>query len=360
MTMDLSGNTQAILLLTAPLVVGGSARSPGALEPLAPSAYRQLARFLRDAGREPAALLEREADDLVRECAARLDPERIKRLLARGVLLAQAVERWQARHIWVVSRADPDYPQRLKKHLGVKAPPVLYGCGVRALLDTGGLAVVGSRNVDVELIDYTEQVGRLAAAAERSVISGGARGIDRAAMSGSLDAGGSAVGVLADSLERAVVRREYRDSLSDGRLVLSSPYDPSVGFKPWRAMGRNKLIYALADAALVENTDYEKGGTWAGATEQLGNLSRTPIYVRDNACGEPNRGLAALLARGALPWPEPRVREDLVGILDASQGAERLDRGSAPPVPDTSTTAAVGEGKRLPEHAVRTQGSLNF
>ena len=34
-------------------------------------------------------------------------------------------------------------------------------------------------------------------------------------------------------------------------------------------MQRNKLIYALADAALVVNSDYEKGGTWAGAVEQL-------------------------------------------------------------------------------------------
>src|SRR5260370_3099961 len=45
-------------------------------------------------------------------------------------------------------------------------------------------------------------------------------------------------------------------------------------------MRRNKLIYALADAALVVNSDYEKGGTWAGAVEQLEKLHLVPMYVR--------------------------------------------------------------------------------
>jgi len=48
------------------------------------------------------------------------------------------------------------------------APPVLYGCGDAVLLATGGLAVVGSRHVDDELIEYTEGLGRLAAAAGQS------------------------------------------------------------------------------------------------------------------------------------------------------------------------------------------------
>ena len=51
----------------------------------------------------------------------------------------------------------------------------------------------------------------------------------------------------------------------DGRLVFISPYDPAAGFSVRHAMQRNKIIYALADAALVVASDFEKGGTWAGA-----------------------------------------------------------------------------------------------
>jgi len=57
--------------------------------------------------------------------------------------------------------------------------------------------------------------------------------------------------------------------LLDERLVLISPYDPAAGFNIGNAMQRNKLVYALADAALVVGAEPRKGGTWAGAVEQL-------------------------------------------------------------------------------------------
>jgi hypothetical protein len=176
----------------------------------------------------------------------------------------------------VVSRADAEYPRRLKARLREDAPAVIYGCGDMALLESGGLAVVGSRHVDDSLIDYTMAVGRLAARAGRTLVSGGAKGIDQAAMRGALEAGGKVSGVLADSLEKTTMNREHRNLLLDGQLVLISPYDPSAGFNVGNAMQRNKLIYALADASLVVSSDLNKGGTWTGAVEQLDKLKFVP------------------------------------------------------------------------------------
>lgn len=237
---------------------------------------------------------------------------RLESLLARGFLLSQAVERWQTRAIWVVSRADAEYPRRLKTRLEEDAPAVLYGCGDAALLETGGLAVVGSRDVDDTLVEYTEGIGRLVAHSRRTIVSGGARGIDQAAMRGALETGGKVVGVLADSLERAALNREHRNRFIDGQLVLVSPYDPAAGFNVGNAMQRNKLIYALADAALVVSSGHNKGGTWAGAIEQLEKLHLVPVYVR--SIGEPGKGLEALRWKGALPWPNP----DDATTLDAA------------------------------------------
>ncbi len=317
MTFELSSNTQAILLLTAPLIAG---RGKPSVKPLAAGEYRQLARRLRELQRQPADLLDPGAREIVSECRVELDSERLERLLGRGFLLAQAVERWRTRAIWVLSRADADYPRRLKQRLGEDAPPVLYGCGDAAILGTGGLAVVGSRNVHEALIQYTEDVGRLAASAGRCLVSGGARGVDRAAMRGALDAGGHVAGVLADGLEKAAMLREHREALMDGRLVLISPYDPAVRFQVGHAMQRNKLIYALSDAALVVNSDYGKGGTWTGAVEQLDKLKLVPVHVRAN--GEMGKGLEGLRERGARPWPEPGTPEDFEKILDAAAGEE--------------------------------------
>jgi len=306
----ISPNTKAILLLTAPLIAGRGKKS-GDL--LTPGEYKKLARLLVELGAKPAELLTPAADQLLGDCHRVIDKARLERLLARGFLLSQAIERWHGRAIWVVSRADSTYPQRLKTRLREDSPAILYGCGDRKILDSGGLAVVGSRNVDDALIEYTQEVGKLAASAGRTLVSGGARGIDQAAMRGALEAGGRVTGVLADSLEKTAMQREHRRMLMDDQLVLVSPYDPSGGFNVGHAMQRNKLIYALADAALIVTADHGKGGTWTGAIEQLEKLRLVPVFVRRAA--EASAGLDALAKKGALPWPEPIDADGLNAVL---------------------------------------------
>jgi predicted Rossmann fold nucleotide-binding protein DprA/Smf involved in DNA uptake len=340
MNAALSPNTQAILLLTAPLITGR--RIDSAPVPLSPGEYKRLARFLREQKSQPAVLLGSTADQLLSEYSA-IDSERLKRLMQRGFQLSQAIEHWQTRAIWVLSRADAAYPRRLKERLREDAPPVLYGCGGAAIIETGGLAVVGSRHVDQSLIEYTEAIGRLAARAGRTVVSGGARGIDQAAMRGALEAGGRAVGILADSLERATLNREYRNPLIEGQLVLVSPYDPQAGFNVGNAMQRNKLIYALADAALVVSSDYEKGGTWAGAVEQLEKLHFVPIYARVN--GGTARGLQALNRKGALRWPDPSTPDELAATLAVSTQRQ-------PYLPETQQLSLLEISEPTPEYQV--------
>ncbi len=322
MTPVLSPNTQAILLLTAPLIAGRD--GPASSDLLSPGEYKRLARHLHECHRQPADLVSHDAAEVLHNCRAVIDEGRLQRLLGRGFLLSQVIERWQARAIWVVSRADAEYPHRLKDRLREHAPAVLYGCGDMSLLDTGGFAIVGSRHVDDALIGYTMSIGRLVACAGRTLVSGGAKGIDQAAMRGALEAGGRVCGVLADSLEKTAMHREHRNLLLDGQLVLISPYDPNAGFNVGNAMQRNKLIYALADASLVASSDLNKGGTWAGAIEQLDKLRSVPVYVRST--GEPSAGLDALRKKGAIPWPNPQDAEGLEAVLD-----EGLPGRVAPP-----------------------------
>ena len=316
MNAPLTPNTQAILLLTAPLIAG---RGETSRDLLSLGEYNKLARILREKQKQPADLLAPDAHELIDVCARTFGRPRLDALLGRGFLLSQAVERWSARAIWVISRADADYPKRPKARLKENAPPLLYGCGDLALLEKGGLAVVGSRHVDDELIGFTETVGRITAEAHRSIVSGGAKGIDRAAMHGALMAGGDVVGVLADSLEKAALARDNREPLMDGRLVLISPYDPAAGFNVGQAMQRNKLIYALADAALVVTSDFEKGGTWTGAIEQLERLHFVPVFVHNGA--NVGKGNPALLNRGAKPWPDPQDENELAMVLVAAAEA---------------------------------------
>jgi predicted Rossmann fold nucleotide-binding protein DprA/Smf involved in DNA uptake len=132
--------------------------------------------------------------------------------------------------------------------------------------------------------------------------SGGAKGVDGRSMGAALENGGQVVGVLADSLERAARAPANREAIADGRLTLLTPYSPNAPFNVGMAMGRNKLIYTLADWALVVASDAETGGTWAGATEAL-KAGWAPVFACDGeAFPEGNK---RLLRKGALPFPYP-------------------------------------------------------
>ena len=173
-----------------------------------------------------------------------------------------------------------------------------------------------------------EHFGALAAEAGKVIVSGAARGIDSAAMSGAMDAGGKVIGIMADSLGRAALAKGNREALREGRLVVISAYDPAAGFNVGHAMQRNKAIYALADAALVVTSDFNKGGTWAGAIEQLDRLRFVPVFVRNAA--NAGKGNAALLHRGGRAWPEPRSADELESALAAA-----AEDAAAEPMQDT-------------------------
>ena len=96
-----------------------------------------------------------------------------------------------------------------------------------------------------------------------------------------------------------------RDCAQAGHLALVSGTDPKATFHVGAAMQRNRWIYCLARAGLVVECDHGKGGTWAGSSAQLDKHREIPVFVR--ADDRPSAGRAALLERGALPWPAPKT-----------------------------------------------------
>jgi len=349
---NLSEDTQAILLLCG--VFGKSQ----AEKPLSLSEYSSLVRWLIRSNLRPADLLRQEAIESASQGSG-MDPHRLKGLMARGVQLGFAVEEWQQHGIWIISRSDAEYPSRLKKHLRDKAPPLLFGIGNHSLLDGGGLAMVGSRNVDQIGEAFARQVAALCAQHHLPVVSGGARGVDQVSMSAALEAGGPSIGILADSLLKKSLDRRSRQAFSDGRLLLLSPYHPNAHFTVGTAMGRNKLIYAMADYGLVVSAEYQKGGTWAGAQEELGRKSSRPVFVRIDS--NTPQGNARLLELGAIPWPEsiiashfPQQLAEQVAKSRAEPHEENLNLFDLKGEESLSTKdKAIPQGKRQAEEGIK-------
>lgn len=288
-------DTQAILLLCGRF--GGERQD--AFQPLSTREYGELAKWLVSRSIRPADLMGKSQGALIFDVdEAKLDPKRIEFLLGRGTALALALERWQRAGLWVISRSDAEYPARLKKRLKNATPPLLYGAGDKTLLNQGGLAMVGARDASESALEFTRQVAAQCAREEMAVVSGGARGIDSAAMQGATDAGGKAVGVLANDLLKTSLNRPNRIALQEGNLVLLSPFYPEAGFNAGNAMARNKYIYAMADHALVVESAQGTGGTWAGALENL-RKRWVPMFVRAQ---RDSLGNMALIEQGGVAF----------------------------------------------------------
>ena len=148
------------------------------------------------------------------------------------------------------------------------------------------------------------------------VVSGGAKGIDDAAMMACLDAGGTVVGILASKLEGAATAKKWRDGLRENRLLLFSEVSPGAPFSVGSAMSRNRLVYSFVDVAVVANSGV-KGGTWTGATENL-KKSWVPLLVRQ--AEDAGEGISPLLEQGALPVRDAEAgsSEDFVRRLDSA------------------------------------------
>jgi predicted Rossmann fold nucleotide-binding protein DprA/Smf involved in DNA uptake len=292
--MSASPQTQAILLLT----VAFTKPAPGDPEPLTPAEWGRFASWLKGQEKSPESLLT--SDDPIAFLQGWSDPsvtpDRLRHLLGRSGAMGLALEKWQRAGLWVMTRSDADYPVRLKKRLKLESPPVLFGCGDRGLLQRAGIAVVGSRAANQEELGEASRLGAGIASQGFSVVSGGARGVDEAAMLGALESQGTAAGVLADSLLRAATSAKYRKGLMGKKLVLASPFNPEAAFDAGNAMTRNKYIYCLADAAVVVTAGKESGGTWNGATENLQH-GWVPLWVQESSTPDP--GNAALVRQGA-------------------------------------------------------------
>ena len=178
----------ATVLLTVPTGSSDPAR------PLTTAEWAKFSGWLAARAIRPGQLLGESISPLFAEWTdARITPPRLQLLLGRSQAMEKYMARWQRAGLVVLVSGDKSYPRRLLQRLAPKAPPVLFATANIALLDQGGLAVVGSRRASADDCAYAAALGRRASEEGICIVSGGARGIDQSALRGSLEHGGSAV-----------------------------------------------------------------------------------------------------------------------------------------------------------------------
>ena len=159
-----------------------------------------------------------------------------------------------------VTRVSPEYPLILRQRLGLDSPGCLWVKGDVSLLNAPAISLVGSRELREANRDFAGEVGRQAARQGLVLVSGNARGADRAAQNACLAAGGQVISVVADELAKQPLREN---------VLYVSEEDFDEAFSAQRALSRNRVIHGLGRMVFVAQSDLGKGGTWDGTVKNL-------------------------------------------------------------------------------------------
>ena len=197
-----------------------------------------------------------------------------------------------------LSRICAAYPEALRQKLGDDSPGVLWTKGDLSLLTRPKVALVGSRELLPENREFAKGVGRQAALQGYVLVSGNARGADKAAQDACLAAGGQVISVVADKLESHSIRPNVLYLSEDG-------FD--CDFSAQRAISRNRVIHALGGKTFVAQCGYQAGGTWDGSVKNL-RFGWSTVYCFED--GSPAQSL--LLEMGA----NTVTMEELSNITD--------------------------------------------
>lgn len=258
---------------------------------------RQKMNLLRQ-GAEPEDLYHAQSAELTG--MEGMTEEGVKALSQKDLQEARRIgESCRQNGIGIVTFRDAAYPDRLRN---VSDGPVLlyYRGTFPDLEEQPVIALVGTRKATPYGIQTTRSLAAQLAVCGGLVISGGASGVDTAAMEAALEAGCTTVGVLGcgvDVVYPVSNRKLFAEVAKKGCLI--SEYPPGDRPEPWHFPQRNRILSGISHGVLVVEAPRKSGAliTARCALEQGRDVFAVPGNIDSAAC----EGSNELLLEGAQP-----------------------------------------------------------
>ncbi len=287
----MTGSEGGFLLLTSRLGVPDR-------KPLTPPQLRKLTQAMAGANFQNRDD-ELTAADLREMGISEALSEKVLTLLSQQELLQHYLSRAARAGCTPITRGSGAYPPLLRRRLGPESPGCLWAKGEKSLLSLPAIALVGSRDLRAENLAFAQAVGRQAARQSLVLVSGNARGADRAAQEACLASGGRVISIVADELE---------NHPQDAHILYLSEDGFDAPFSAYRALSRNRCIHSLGLITFVAQARLNQGGTWKGTEENLKRGWSNVAVFRDGS-----RAALELEQLGAVFVTEEDL-EDLSGL----------------------------------------------
>jgi DNA processing protein len=191
---------------------------------------------------------------------------------------------------------DDEYPSLLKTIYD--PPPLLFWRGKKFELPENTLAIVGTRKASSQSLEFTRSVVKELSAYNFCIVSGLAKGIDRAAHEAALEYGIPTLGISACGIDLtypAAHAELYSQVMAEGAVISEFP----IGMPPapFHFPRRNRIISGLSKGVLLIEAP-EKSGALITARTAL-EQGREVFVVEWDKWSEATAGNRLLLDQGA-------------------------------------------------------------
>jgi len=171
------------------------------------------------------------------------------------------IQRWLREGIKISILSAADYPEKLAH---IQDPPaILYYFGELPTSQNDSMAIVGSRQADLQVCQWAYEMGKVTAERGVCVVSGLAYGVDARAHQGALDSNenASTIAVLGGGLKRLypVPHLPLAKRIIENGGAVISQFLPESSPLPCNFLNRNRIIAGLSDQVLVVQAGKKSG-----------------------------------------------------------------------------------------------------